>query len=117
MARRCILYVEDDADEVLLTDHAFKEAAITHPIHVAGDGALFALSLRSAPIPLNAQLSGHAVVLSWPSASTGLKLEQNSNLATTNWTTSSLPISDNGTNKSVTIPSPAGTVFFRLANP
>lgn len=38
MAKRGILYVEDDADEALLTDYAFKEAAITHPIRVVPSG-------------------------------------------------------------------------------
>jgi hypothetical protein len=57
--------------------------------------------------------SGHSVIISWPSPSTGFVLQQNSNLATTNWTTSGV-ISDDGTNKSITITSPTGNLFFRL---
>jgi hypothetical protein len=48
--------------------------------------------------------SGNSVIISWPSPSTGFVLQQNSNLATTNWTTSGV-ISDDGTNKSITITS------------
>jgi hypothetical protein len=58
--------------------------------------------------------SGNNVTVSWPSPSTGFQLQQNSNLATTNWTTSGFSIFDDGTNKSVTISSPTGNLFFRL---
>jgi hypothetical protein len=58
--------------------------------------------------------SGNSVTVSWPSPSTGFQLEQNSNLATTNWTTSGFTISDDGTNKSITISAPTGNLFFRL---
>jgi hypothetical protein len=62
--------------------------------------------------------SGNNVKVSWPSPSTGFTLQQNSNLAVTNgWTTSGLSISDDGTNKSITVTSPAGNLFFRLKNP
>jgi hypothetical protein len=60
--------------------------------------------------------SGNSVIISWPSASTGFVLQQNSNLATTNWTTRS-GISDDGTNKSITITSLTGNLFFRLSHP
>jgi hypothetical protein len=56
----------------------------------------------------------NTIVVSWPSASTGFLLQQNSDLSTANWTTSGLTISDDGTNKSVTIASPAANLFFRL---
>jgi len=61
--------------------------------------------------------SGNNVTISWPSASTGFVLQQNSNLSTTNWTTSGLTISDDGTNKSINITSPTGNLFFRLSHP
>jgi hypothetical protein len=56
----------------------------------------------------------NTIVVSWPSVSTGFLLQQNSDLSTANWTTSGLTISDDGTNKSVTIASPAANLFFRL---
>ena len=65
-------------------------------------------------ITLNPQLS--TINVSWPSPSTGWTLQQNSDLTTTSWSTSS-GISDNGTNKSITITSPTGNLFFRLRNP
>jgi hypothetical protein len=60
--------------------------------------------------------SGNSVTVSWPSPSTGWTLQQNSDLTTTSWSTSS-SISDNGTIKSITITSPTGNLFFRLRNP
>ncbi len=61
---------------------------------------------------------GNSVTVSWPSPSTGFQLQQNSNLAVTNgWATSGFSISDDGTNKSITISSPTGNLFFRLKNP
>jgi len=58
--------------------------------------------------------SGNNVTVSWPSSSTSFVLQQNSDLATANWTTSGFYISDDGTNKSITITSPTGNLFFRL---
>ena len=55
-----------------------------------------------------------AVVVSWPSPSVDWQLQQAAALGVTNWSTNSLPIVDNGTNRSVTIVPPAGNLFFRL---
>ena len=62
--------------------------------------------------------SGSNVIVSWPSPSTGFQLQQNSNLAAANgWSTSGFIVADDGTNKSITISSPTGNLFFRLKNP
>lgn len=66
---------------------------------------------------LTVACSGGRVTVSWPSASTGLVLQQNSNLATANWTTSGYTISTASGTNSITIISPAGNLFFRLAAP
>jgi len=34
----CILHVEDDENDVILLQHAFEEAGISNPVHVASDG-------------------------------------------------------------------------------
>lgn len=60
--------------------------------------------------------SGSNVIVSWPSPSTGFALQQNSDLTTANWSTSG-GVSDDGTNKSITISSPTGNLFFRLSHP
>jgi hypothetical protein len=60
--------------------------------------------------------SGNSVIVSWPNTGT-YTLQQNSNLATTNWTPSASSITTaNGTN-SINITLPSGSLFFRLAKP
>ena len=58
--------------------------------------------------------AGASLIISWPSPSTGFGLQQNTNLATTNWTGLAQTPTDDGTNKSVTVPISAGNEFFRL---
>jgi hypothetical protein len=70
------------------------------------------------PVPSLAirSVAGNAV-LSWSSPSTGFGLEQNTNLATSNWTgVASFP-ADDGTNKTVTVPATSQHNFFRLHSP
>jgi hypothetical protein len=47
--------------------------------------------------------SGNNIKVSWPSPSTGFMLQQNSNPATANWTTSGFTIANDGTNNSLTL--------------
>jgi hypothetical protein len=54
------------------------------------------------------------MVVLWPSASVGFMLQQSPNLNGGNWTTSGYTVSDDGTNKSISIPTPTGNLFFRL---
>jgi hypothetical protein len=67
-----------------------------------------------APLLTIQQLNATTVKISWPSPSTGFTLQQNSNLATATWATSGFSISDDGTNKSITVSPPTGNLFFRL---
>jgi hypothetical protein len=62
----------------------------------------------------------NALQVSWPSASPGWELQEESDLTTSNWLPSGYggwPIADNGTNKSLTLPYPPGNHFFRLMHP
>jgi hypothetical protein len=52
----------------------------------------------------------------WPSSWTNWTLQQNMDLTTTNWSTSS-GVSDDGTNRNLTLPLSAGNLFFRLSHP
>jgi hypothetical protein len=61
--------------------------------------------------------SGNSVIISWTSSSSGFTLQQNLDLKTSNWTTSGFSISDDGTNKSITITGQNGNLFFRLSHP
>jgi len=78
-----------------------------------GNGTLSVL-LNIPTLTIKNTSSG--VVVSWPSSWTNWALLQNSNLATPNWS-GSLGISDDGTNKSLSLPSPIDSQFFRLSCP
>ena len=73
----------------------------------------------STPI-LNISPQAGGLFVSWPSASAGWSLQQNSDLTAINWSPSGYAghaISDDGTNKSLVITPPAGNLFFRLSHP
>ncbi len=60
------------------------------------------------------------VCVSWPLASAGWSLQQNSDLTTTNWSPSGYNgyvITEDGTNQSLKVPSLSGSLFFRLLHP
>jgi hypothetical protein len=68
---------------------------------------------------LSVLLSGTNVMVSWPSADTaGFALEQAGALApSTSWVTNTTSATDDGTNKSVTLPATNSPQFFRLRSP
>lgn len=77
-------------------------------------GIAVAVPTEGAP-ELKIVYSGANVVISWPSPSTGFKLQENVNLAAPDtWGAVGLSVVDDGTTKSVTLPAPVGTRFFRL---
>src|SRR5207249_10086695 len=63
--------------------------------------------------------SGTDVMVSWPSADTvGFALEQANTLAASaSWVTNATSVTDDGTNKAVTVPATNGAQFFRLRGP
>jgi uncharacterized repeat protein (TIGR03803 family) len=80
-----------------------------------GDGTVFRLSV---PAPtLSIALSGSDLVLSWPSWAADLGLQQNPDLATTNWT--DVTASRVVTNQRIQVilaPAPSGNTFYRLSH-
>jgi hypothetical protein len=83
-----------------------------------GFWSIYALQTPGAPILSVTFVVPDSVVVSWPLPSANFVLIQNTNLATTNWISSSYPITTNGGIESITITSPPpGYLFFRLRNP
>ena len=79
-------------------------------------GATFS-SVTSRLVPgLNITGSNEAVTVSWPSSFSWCFLQQNVALSTGPWAASA-GVEDNGTLKSLTLPSPGSRLFFRLAQP
>ncbi len=90
--------------------------AMTNGIYSVAGGFWSLISVvQTAGAPMMALThSGNSFKVSWPSDSTGWTLQLNSDLSTTNWTTSGYTISNDGTYNSITITSPTGNLFFRL---
>jgi len=82
-----------------------------------GFWSLFTVQTPDAPRLTIRVLSTGEAQLSWPSPSTGVVLQQISDLKSTNWVDASQAASDNGTTKSITISPPAGNRFYRLFKP
>jgi hypothetical protein len=80
-------------------------------------GILAAVATSGAPLLTITLTSPNTVKVSWPSPSTGYSLQQNINLATTNWVTPVESVTDNGTTKFILVTPPAGNRFYRLINP
>lgn len=83
-----------------------------------GSGFDFAtLKLVSVPV-LEIRRSSAEVILSWPSAFSDFRLQQNTSpAASTGWSSFDGAVQDDGTNRTVTISSPAGSQFYRLSRP
>ncbi len=79
-------------------------------------GRILRLIGTDLPLLLTATPSGNSIIVSWPSAP-GFVLQQNSDLATTNWTVSSYPVSTNGAIESITVTPSANNLFLRLISP
>ena len=79
--------------------------------------AVFNVNVPPSP-RLSIQLtSTDTVVLSWPASSSGFNLQQNTNVASTNWVAVlTTPVVTNGRNQVIVSP-PLGTKFYRLQFP
>jgi hypothetical protein len=70
---------------------------------------------KSIPPALTIRRSGNSVIVSWPSSATGFILKENPDPANApGWSDSGYTVTGDGTNESITIPSPTGNLFFRL---
>ncbi len=84
---------------------------------IGGFWSLIAVVQTPGPILTITFVGPDSVVVSWPSSATNYVLQQNSDLTTTNWSDFGGTVSDDGTNKSVTLTLPTGYLFFRLNHP
>lgn len=92
-------------------------------ISAPSDNGVGSAYLFSVPAPavaplLRIQLAlPNTVVVSWPSPSTGFVLQQNTDLAGTDWTTPPETVTDNGATKAISFSPTPGPRFFRLLKP
>jgi hypothetical protein len=78
---------------------------------------VFNVNLPAAPTLDIQPTPTNSVVISWPAASSGFNLQQNTNLISTNWVSvTNSPVVINGLNEVIVSP-PLGTRFYRLSYP
>ena len=82
-----------------------------------GFWALYAVQTPGAPLLKIFLTTTNTAVVQWPSPSTGFGLQQNTNVATTNWVGVGTTPSDDGTNKYIIVTPPVGNRFYRLKSP
>ena len=82
-----------------------------------GFWSLFAVQTPDAPLLSIRLTSANAAQVSWPSPSAGFVLQEISDLNTTNWVNAPQAVTDNGTNKFITVSPPTGNRFYRLFKP
>ncbi len=82
-----------------------------------GFWALFAVHTPGAPVLTIMLTSTNTAMVYWPSPSTGFNLQQNTNLATTNWVAVTNTVTDNGTIRFIIVNPPTGNRFYRLFKP
>ncbi len=80
-------------------------------------GIISTVPTPGAPTLQIARSITNSVIVSWPSPSTGWRLQQNTNVNTTNWTDVAQTPGDDGTTKSKTVSPPLGNRFYRLITP
>jgi len=75
---------------------------------------IYSLGTPSSP-PLRISADGaNTLVLSWPTPTPSFALQQNTDLQTVNWVTLTNTPSTVGARNQIAVPSPAGTMFYRL---
>ena len=100
---------QPDANQQPMTGGAFSLTG--------GFWSLFAVQTPDAPRLSIQRISVTSARVLWPAPSTGFVLQQNSDLNTTNWVSAPQAVSDNGTNKFITVSPPTGKRFYRLIKP
>jgi hypothetical protein len=76
-----------------------------------------AIALSDAPSLSLRRSSTNTVIISWSAPATGFELQQNSQVASTNWSNVSMVPTVVGDEKQVILPAPTGSQFFRLRKP
>jgi hypothetical protein len=76
-----------------------------------------ALVANFVPIVGVTNVTPGSIGFAWPESATGWVLQESADLSAASWTTTALPITTSGGQNQVSIPSPTGSLFFRLSHP
>jgi hypothetical protein len=80
-------------------------------------GILAAVQTPGSPLLRIFLTATNTVIVAWPTAAGGFNLEQNSNLATTAWSTVTNSVNVVGSENQVSVAPPSGSKFYRLRYP
>jgi hypothetical protein len=83
---------------------------------MGGFWALYSVQTAGAPKLRIFLTATNTAIVSWPSPSTGWKLQQIPNLSTGTWVIPGETINDNGSDKFIVVKPPVGNRFYRLSN-
>jgi hypothetical protein len=81
-----------------------------------GFWAIYALQTAGAPLLSIMHTSTNAVIVSWPSSSTGFSLQVKTDLANSSWGTPPESVNDNGAVKYIVVNPSNGSRFYRLTS-
>jgi len=82
-----------------------------------GFWSLFAVQTPGAPLLRIFLSAPGTAIVAWPAPSTGWSLQQNTNLATTNWVAVTNTVNVVGSENQISITPPTGNQFYRLVHP
>lgn len=82
-----------------------------------GTSVLVEIRPAFRPALVMEKLSASSVRVRWPSPSTGFVLQEKSDFSATNWVNAAQAVTDNGTNRFITVNPAAGPRFYRLFKP
>jgi hypothetical protein len=81
---------------------------------LTGNPAIIVQGSGPSPSPLISLTRSNTIVVSWPYPSNGWSLQQNNDLRTTNWVTSTNTVANDGTNNFIIAAASLDQLFFRL---
>jgi len=108
------LYFPDPYASITLDEFRIYNGAMS-PDEIKATQIIGPDQVLTTNVSLNAVMAGGNLTLSWPVAAAGFTLQSRASLTSGSWQTVSSPASQLvGGQWQVTIPNPAGTVFYRL---
>jgi hypothetical protein len=109
--------LETGGDGLVVSNDVFGSVTVSNSVLGTFTNSSTNFTIDFAPPLLTiASAASNGVVLSWLSLYAHFLLQTNSDLTTSHWQSAAYPVSTNGGVNSVTVPWPAGNLYFRLWN-